>query len=717
MLRIVGSITYLPLQFRLTFPTSLAISKRQFSLSFSYLQEIPLNFKQNMSNLNVLVYNGPGTTLNCVNQCLDSFRLLLSPYYAVSPVTERALREQPWEPKTAALIIPGGADLPMCKAFRGTINDRIKNFVSKGGLYIGICSGAYYSSSRCEFEVGNPEMEVSGARDLKFFPDVCRGGVISGFSYSNEAGAKVIEVSVNSDLLHGLPKYVHLYLNGGGMFVNAHKYPNVEILASYEDNLDVNEEDEINGKKAATVLCTVGRGKALLFGPHPEFNPALMKEDPEVPAFTQVMKSLKVTNKTRIEFLRECVKKLGLKVNEKEYSRPKLTPLFLTSMDKKSATELISNLESNLSYQIQNIIDLGKDKIAVNKTVQYIHKNPTDDIQEDPELAIKNLYLCDAELPDKSITPYFDLKYFEECLLTYYKESGQELTPESQGFTFIYGEVVTSTSVLMDINYRWLPLLPAGFTITGTVQVLGKGRSGNHWVNPRGVLPVSSLFKLPVRLAQIAPVVFVQYLCSMAYSQAVLEYDIGYDEIPIKIKWPNDIYIKLPKYVGKPIDKNSKDVTHVKIGGILVNTNVFDGNYYLIVGVGLNVSSDAPTTSVNTVIDAMNDNYKHTGSDKRLKHINNEKLLAKYLTIFNQMFEKFKYTGFKPFLNDYYKLWFHSNQIVTLNDEGGIKAEIFGITPDWGMLMVKDIKTGNVFQLQPDGNSFDMFNGLISQKR
>lgn len=667
--------------------------------------------------MNVLVYSGPGTTQLCIDQCLDSFRLLLSPYYSVSTVNERVLKEQPWESKTAMLIIPGGADLPICKVFRGTINDRIKNFVNKGGLFIGICAGAYFSSGRCEFEVGNPEMEVSGPRDLKFFPGICRGGAIKGFHYGSEIGTKVVEVSVNSKILHGLPNTIHLYLNGGGMFVDAHKYSNVQILASYKDNLDVKDDDELKGQKAAAVLCTVGRGKSLLFGTHPEFNPALLKNNPEIPSFNQVIKSLKVTNRSRIEFLRESLKLLGLKVNEKEYERPKLTPLFLTSIDKKLATELVTKLESNLHYQIQNIMDLGKDKLAINKSLQYIHNSINETSQEDPELAIKKLYLCDNELPSNSLTPYFDMKYFEDCLIQFYKDSNQALVRGSLGFTFMYGEVLTSTSVLMDSNYRFLSLLPEGFTITGTIQVLGKGRSGNHWVNPKGVLPASVLLKLPQKITQTAPVVFVQYLCSMAYTHAVLEYDVGYEEIPIKIKWPNDIYIKLPKYVGKQIGKDSKEVTHAKIGGILVNTNVFDGEFYLVVGAGVNVSSDAPTTSVNTVIDAMNEHYKSIGSEKRLNHIREEKLLAKYLTIFNQMFEKFKISGFKPFLNDYYSLWFHSNQIVTLNDEGKVKAEIFGITPDWGMLMAKDVKTGNVFQLQPDGNSFDMFSGLISQKR
>lgn len=670
---------------------------------------------EQMSNLNVLVYCGPGTTPPCVDQCVETFRLLFSPYYAVSTVTDRVLKEQPWEPKTAILIIPGGADLPITRLFKGEINDRIKRFVQKGGKFIGICSGAYYSSGRCEFEVGNPEMEVSGARDLKFFPGPCRGGVAKGFHYGSERGSRVLEVKVNEKLLPDIPSSAHLYVNGGGMFVNAHKYPNVQVLCTYADKLDV--EDDPEGTLAASVLCTVGRGKALLFGPHPEFNPDLLTPDPAIPSFDQVIKSLKSTNKSRIEFLRAALKTLDVKVNDKVYERPKLTPLYLTSVDHTSGTELVNKLESSLGYQIQNIIDVGSDKFAINKSCEYPNTAINESVQEDPQTAIKNVYLCEEKVPGSSLTPFFDIAKFKDYLIEFYKSANEPLTKESIGNTFMYGEVVTSTSVLMDSNFKLLPLLPSGFTIAGTIQILGKGRSGNYWVNPRGVLPSSSLLKMPQKNAVNAPVVFVQYLSSMAYTQALLEYDAGYEEVPVNIKWPNDIYIKLPQYIGKEIDKNLKEVTHAKIGGILVNTNIIDNEFYLIVGAGINVSNAAPTTSVNLVISAMNEHYEKIGSAKRLDPIQEEKLLAKYLSIFNAMFEKFKYSGFKPFLPDYYKLWFHSNQIVTLNDEGKVQAKICGITPDWGMLMAKDLKTGNIYELQPDGNSFDMFNGLISQKR
>lgn len=663
--------------------------------------------------MNVLIYSGPGTSKLSVNHCVDAFKLLFFPYYSVSTASERLLKEQPWENKTAILVIPGGADLPICKLFRGEINDRIKNYVNRGGKFIGICSGGYYSSSRCEFEEGNPEMEVSGPRELRFFPGTCRGAVVKGFDYQTESGASVMQVNIDNSILHDAPQSAYLYTNGGGVFVDAHKYSNVKILSTYEGEIAVKDGPE--GRQASSVLCNVGRGKALLFGTHPEFNPYLLKDNNSDSKYTNIVNYLKSTNRERIEFFRAALKALEVNVNDKEYYRPQLKPLYLSSANPEDASRLVAEMETEIGYQIDNIMDVGTDKFQIFKSLDKVPPEDPNIFVQDPDAAIKSVVQCTDRLPSKEITPYFDMQDFKRNLIQSYKDYDQELSRDSIGNVFMYSEVLTSTSVLMHANYNLLPLLPSGFAIVGTIQVSGKGRSGNNWLSPRGMLATSTNHLVPIKNAETSPIVFVQYLASMAYIQALLEYDEGYDAIPINIKWPNDIYIKLPEFIGEDVEVGSKKVTHAKVGGILVNTNIVDSNYSLIVGAGLNVSNDAPTTSINSVINAMNQYNQRIGNPKRLEIIKEEKLISKYYAVFNKMFEKFKTQGFTPFLPDYYKYWLHSNQIVKLS--GKADAKICGITPDWGMLLARDLKTGEMYQLQPDGNSFDMFNGLISQKR
>lgn len=84
-----------------------------------------------------------------------------------------------------------------------------------------------------------------------------------------------------------------------------------------------------------------------------------------------------------------------------------------------------------------------------------------------------------------------------------------------------------------------------GFTATATVQIAGRGRGTNVWVSPSGSLMFSTVVRHPVSLMSQAPVVFLQYLAALAIVEGIQTYDIGYQNMPVKLKWPNDI-CKIP---------------------------------------------------------------------------------------------------------------------------------------------------------------------------
>jgi biotin--protein ligase len=170
-------------------------------------------------------------------------------------------------------VFPGGADLGYCRVLNGPGNRAIAQFVRRGGAYLGFCAGGYYGSRRCEFEIGNPQLEVAGNRELAFFPGTCRGGAFKGFEYHSERGAKAANISVSRAAFadaKSLPDAFRCYYNGGGVFIDAEKLAadstNVQVLAEYTGDLDV----ETGEGKAAVVYCKVGDGAAILTGPHPE---------------------------------------------------------------------------------------------------------------------------------------------------------------------------------------------------------------------------------------------------------------------------------------------------------------------------------------------------------------------------------------------------------------------------------------------------------------
>jgi biotin--protein ligase len=86
------------------------------------------------------------------------------------------------------------------------------------------------------------------------------------------------------------------------------------------------------------------------------------------------------------------------------------------------------------------------------------------------------------------------------------------------------------------------------------------------------------------------------------------------------------------------------------------------------------------------------------------------------------IYRSFCRTGFDHKLEEvYYKHWLHTDQIVTLEQGGGARARIKGITRNWGLLKAEELgwedrPTGKVWELQSDSNSFDFFKGLLKTK-
>ena len=83
--------------------------------------------------------------------------------------------------------------------------------------------------------------------------------------------------------------------------------------------------------------------------------------------------------------------------------------------------------------------------------------------------------------------------------------------------------------------------LPSGFTVTCTTSVAARGRGTNVWVAPAGCLLWSTIMNHPAHLAVSRPIVFLQYISAIAVVEAIQTYDRGYEDLPIKLKWPNDI--------------------------------------------------------------------------------------------------------------------------------------------------------------------------------
>ena len=235
----------------------------------------------------------------------------------------------------------------------------------------------------------------------------------------------------------------------------------------------------------------------------------------------------------------------------------------------------------------------------------------------------------------------------------------------------------------------------------------------------------STVLKHPLSSNSVAPVVLIQYLAALAVVEGVQNYgprsEGAYWRMPVKLKWPNDIYVLSPSKSGANIAGDAS--SYVKIGGVLVNSSYSGGDHTLIVGIGLNCSNGAPTTSLNTVLASLSQSSGQKTEESTPYTL--EKLLARILVSLDKLYNTFLLKGFAGDIEElYYRHWLHSDQIVTLEAEGGVKARIEGITKDWGLLSAQEVTgepgyekdTGKRWALQSDSNSFDFFKGLIRRK-
>lgn len=668
--------------------------------------------------LNVLVYTGTGSTVESVKHALFSLRRVLSPNYAVIPVTEAAILKEPWTSTCALLVFPGGADLGYCKALNGHGNSVIKQYVRTGGAYLGFCAGGYYGSKKCEFEVGDKHLEVVGSRELAFYPGIARGGAFKGFRYQSESGARAVRIMTKKDAFKGagaVPDEFVSYYNGGSVFVTPVDDPNVEVLATYGDDIDVDGGQE----KAAVVFTKVGLGSAILTGPHPEFSAVNLSPQHSVPDYDDLIAQIRDSDQTRTDFLKACLTKLGLEVSQCTSSTPSLSKLHLSCINSPDVNDLVCTFDDIISQVDgedfikgeQDTFHLEKHhtrwsvnglKQALSDTVQSTVEAvaPKDQGTVDYSSIVKNVVIHDEAWPEPKETPYFNHAAYFSGL-----QDARRRNPKAEdwGDHLLYGEVVTSTNTLLEKNHGLLSKLPSGFTFTATTSVAARGRGSNVWIAPPGSLLMSVVINHPAHIAATRPIVFIQYLSAIAVIQAIKSYGKGYEHLPVKLKWPNDIYAADPR-------DSSPTPSYVKIGGILANCAYSDGNYQVVLGIGLNTTNGRPTTSLDALL------------PKGLAPFSVERLLAGLVTKMEVLYRDFVRQGFtREMEGAYYDCWLHGNQIVTLEQEAGARAKIVGITRDWGMLMAQELgrddkPTGKMWALQSDENSFDFFKGLLKRK-
>lgn len=267
-----------------------------------------------------------------------------------------------------------------------------------------------------------------------------------------------------------------------------------------------------------------------------------------------------------------------------------------------------------------------------------------------------------------------------ECQVSSFNKDDyfKNLETSQIGKIVLYSEVVTTT---MNV----ITNLPNSIDLVAIAQrqIDGQGSSKNEWLSPLGCSMFTIYLNLHAESFPSGRLCLLQYLTTIACVEAIL-FTPGYEKVPIKIKWPNDIFYE----------------NHSKLGGVIVKTSLMSNVYQVRIGVGVNTANNHPTICLNSIFRQLD-----------LEEWSCEKFIAKTLNRFEYHLNELKTsTGLNKLIENYERYWLHSGQKIIV-EKWNEQVEIIGID-EYGFLKAKRLNN-EIHLLQPDGNRFDMLRNLI----
>ncbi|MBE0642485.1 MAG: hypothetical protein IH600_00215 [Bacteroidetes bacterium] len=155
-------------------------------------------------------------------------------------------------PQFRCLYMPGGYAYDYKRKITGRGETNIRDLVSTGGAYVGICAGAYFAADHVDWEGG------SFPYTLGLFKGTARGALAEIKAWPDYA---LTTVSMNPDhpITRSQPRSLTTMYFGGPAFLPDPGFI-VDTLATWD----------AAGNQPAMVAFPHGSGHVLLLGPHPE---------------------------------------------------------------------------------------------------------------------------------------------------------------------------------------------------------------------------------------------------------------------------------------------------------------------------------------------------------------------------------------------------------------------------------------------------------------
>lgn len=207
----------------------------------------------------ILIYNDSGT--GDIRPLRDSLREYFSPQgIKIDTVTaDDIIKNDRLNGRVLAFFMPGGRATPYLEKLKVRGNQKIAEYVQSGGVYFGICAGAYYASRNVFFETDIKDAAVVQQCGLNLIDADAVGTLhrelgIAPYSqdFRSMAAAKVLWRADNER---------HIASYHGGPYFKPLSHSRIQVLAEYE----------FEGKTLpAVVMQKHGAGTAIVSGLHIE---------------------------------------------------------------------------------------------------------------------------------------------------------------------------------------------------------------------------------------------------------------------------------------------------------------------------------------------------------------------------------------------------------------------------------------------------------------
>lgn len=245
-----------------------------------------------MPRKTIAVYTGPGTsTGNLVPRLRESFNAIAIRQTGAADIHDpQTLNED-----TLAFFLPGivGEDSPYTRELGPRGNAAIRRYVEEGGVFVGVCAGAYYA---CADIVYDPPWRVTRKTSrpgLDFFNALAKGP-LPGLGTAGDdywfSDCSMTRISYKGK--NGATRTTGIAYGNGPALFPYDENDDLEVLARYND---------VPGQPIAVAIKKVGKGLAIFLGVLPYIGYDAALANAKIPVLQHLMETLQPHEQGRAE--------------------------------------------------------------------------------------------------------------------------------------------------------------------------------------------------------------------------------------------------------------------------------------------------------------------------------------------------------------------------------------------------------------------------------